>query len=361
MEPFKVGIVGCGNISDIYFKNSISYAAFDIVACADIDINRAKRKAELYHIPLALSVDELLDRPDIDLIINLTPPQSHADIIIESLLHDKHVYSEKPLAVSLDDGHKIINLAEERNLHVGAAPDTFLGAGIQTCLDVMQQGMIGTPVAGSAYMMKLGPERWHADPEFFYQEGGGPLFDMGPYYLTTLIQLLGPIRSVMAKAKIHPSERRIMKGPKEGNVIDVKTPTHYSGVLEFAKGPIVSMTMSFDVPATDMPFIEIYGSEGTLKVPDPNTFGGPVLVKKKGEEKWEEVQLTYPHTENSRGLGVVHMVDSIQKQTPFEADGQQALHVLEVMHAFHESSASGKQVLLLSADTPSSLLEWESK
>lgn len=356
MKPLNVGVVGCGHISDIYFKNSATYQTFNIVACADLDDNLAKKKADFYHIS-NISVAEMMSQSDIDLIINLTPPAAHAEVTLEALRNNKHVYSEKPLAIDLDDGYKIIALAEERKLQVGVAPDTFLGAGIQTCQDLMTQNVIGTPLAGSAFLLKLGPERWHENPEFFYQKGGGPLFDMGPYYLTALVQLLGPIRTVTAFAKTNPAERRIMTGAKKGARLNVETPTHYSGILQFEEGPIVTMTMSFDVAASDTPLIEIYGETGTLKVPDPNTFGGPVLMKKKDDDQWSEVELTHPYTNNSRGLGIADMVYAIQHQTSFKANGNQALHVLEAIHAFHESSESGKHVRLQSTKSLSTLLE----
>ena len=356
MKSLNVGVVGCGHISDIYFKNSSTYQTFNIVACADLDNNLAKKKADLYDIS-NVPVEDMMIRPDIDLIVNLTPPAAHAEVTLKGLYNNKHVYSEKPLAIDLEDGRRIISVAEERHLQVGVAPDTFLGAGIQTCQDLMAQDAIGAPLAGSAFLLKLGPERWHENPEFFYQKGGGPLFDMGPYYLTTLVQLLGPIRSVMAVAKTNPADRRIVTGPKKGTKLNVDIPTHYSGILQFEEGPIVTMTMSFDVPATDTPLIEIYGETGTLKVPDPNTFGGPVLLKKKDEEQWTEVELTHPYSQNSRGLGIADMVDAIQHQTSFKTNGRQALHVLEAMHAFHESSESGKQVRLHSLESLSTLLE----
>lgn len=356
MKPLNIGVVGCGHISDIYFKNSATHSTFNIVACADLDEKLAEKKADLYHIS-NVSVEEMMSRPDIDLIVNLTPPAAHAEVTLNALNHNKHVYSEKPLAVDLEDGRKIIELAEEKNLQVGVAPDTFLGAGIQTCQDLITKGAIGTPTAGSAFLLKLGPESWHENPEFFYQKGGGPLFDMGPYYLTTLVQLLGPIQSVMAIAKTNPAERRILTGSKKGTKLNVETPTHYSGILQFEKGPVVTMTMSFDVPATDTPLIEIYGETGTLKVPDPNTFGGPVFMKKKDDEQWTEVELTHPFSENSRGLGIAEMVDAIQHQTSFKVNGRQALHVLEAMHAFHASSESGKQIQLQSSGMLSTLLE----
>ncbi|UOQ93308.1 Gfo/Idh/MocA family oxidoreductase [Halobacillus shinanisalinarum] len=361
MEKVKVGVIGCGNISDIYFKNCSTGITIELVACSDLNKELAKHKATQYNIPLALPVNQLLTSPEIDLVINLTPPSVHAEISIQALKNDKHVYSEKPLAVNLEDGASIVKLAEEKQLLAGSAPDTFLGSGIQTCQQLIQKGEIGVPLAATAFMMKSGPEQWHTNPEFFYQVGGGPLFDMGPYYLTALIQLLGPINSVVASAKINSHERVIKTGEKQGRSINVETPTHYSGTLEFKNGPIATMSMSFDVAATDTPPMEIYGTEGTLKVPDPNTFGGPIFIKKKGEDNWREIELEYPYTENCRGLGVMDMISSIKYNTPFRANSQLAYHVLETMHAFHKSSNSGERATLQSHCKPSPLLVENSK
>ncbi|WP_431801250.1 Gfo/Idh/MocA family protein [Halobacillus andaensis] len=356
MEKVKVGVIGCGNISDIYFKNLSSFSSLEVVACADLNEKLAKDKANEHHLPESLSVNELLTHPEIELILNLTPPKVHAEISLLSLEHDKHVYSEKPLAVSKEEGQLIINLAKEKNLFVGSAPDTFLGSGIQTCLDLVQKGEIGTPVAATAIMMNGGPEQWHPNPEFFYQEGAGPLFDMGPYYLTALIQLLGPIDSVFSSSTINFPERVIKTGEKQGKVIKVETPTHFSGNLEFESGAVATMIMSFDVSVANPPSLEIYGAEGTIRVPDPNHFGGPVLLKKKDEYKWREIELQYPYTENSRGIGLLDMVSSLQHATPFRANGELAYHVLETMVAFCESSEMGERRKLESSCKPAPLL-----
>ncbi|WP_082235315.1 Gfo/Idh/MocA family protein [Halobacillus massiliensis] len=353
MNIVKVGIIGCGNISDIYFKNMAGFENLKVMACADLVKSLAEEKADLYSIPDAISVSELLSREDINLVLNLTPPKAHAEISIKALENGKHVYSEKPLAVSKEDGARIVELAKQKGLLAGSAPDTFLGAGIQTCLQLIQKGEIGRPVAASASMMGSGPEQWHPNPEFFYKEGAGPLFDMGPYYLTALVQLLGPIQHVSASASITFPERVIKTGEKKGQVIRVETPTHYTGVLEFEGGAAATMVMSFDVAVPNPPLLEIYGSEGTLKIPDPNHFGGPVLLKKKGEEAWRDVELTSPYSDNSRGIGVWDMVTAIQNQTSFRANSEIAFHVLETMHAFQESAESGQKQIIKSSCIPS--------
>lgn len=344
MKKMNVGIVGCGNISDIYMKNCTQFQNISVVACADLNEELAKEKAVKYGIPSVLPVQELLAHPEIELVINLTPPGIHAEICLKALEHGKHVYTEKPLAVALEDGEEILETAAKKGLVVGAAPDTFLGAGVQTCQSLIEQGEIGELVAATAFMMKSGPEQWHPNPDFFYQLGGGPLFDMGPYYLTTLIQLLGPIQSVAASAKISFPERTIQSGEKQGETITVNTPTHLSGTLDFEKGPIATMITSFDVWATSTPFIEIYGSEGTISVPDPNTFGGSILMKKKNQKEWQEVPLLSGYQYNSRGIGVFDMVSAILEGTPHRASGELAFHVLETMHAFQQSSLLGRHI-----------------
>ncbi|MCA0970497.1 Gfo/Idh/MocA family oxidoreductase [Halobacillus litoralis] len=357
METIKVGVVGCGNISDIYFQNLSEFDKVDVFACADLKEELALEKAERYQIPNALSVPELLEHPEIELVINLTPPKVHADLSIRALENDKHVYSEKPLAVTKEDGLRILEKANEKGRMAGSAPDTFLGGGLQTCQDLVQSGAIGDPVAATAFMMSSGPEQWHPNPDFFYQEGAGPLMDMGPYYLTALIQMLGPIEAISASASTHYPERVIQSGERKGEVIKVETPTHFSGNLTFKSGVEGVMMMSFDIAAPHPPSIVIYGTEGTLRVPDPNHFGGPIFLQRKGEVDWTEVDIRYSYVENSRGIGVLDMVTSIQEGTPFRANGQLAFHVLDAMKAFYESSDQGERVRLGSTCAPSPLLE----
>jgi predicted dehydrogenase len=342
MEKVKVGIIGCGNISPIYFKNLRNFKIIDIVACADLDLERAKQRAEEFNIPKACTVDSLLSDPEIKIVINLTVPNAHADIHLKALQAGKHTYGEKPLAVKLEDGEKIVSLAKEKGLLVGSAPDTFLGGGIQTCRKLIDEGWIGEPIAATAFMMKHGPESWHPNPEFFYQVGGGPMFDMGPYYLTTLINLVGPIRRVSGLTSISFPERTITSEVNYGKKILVETPNHIAGVFEFENGAIGTIITSFDVWGSQLPFIEIYGTKGTLVVPDPNTFNGPVYIRRHDQTGFMEVPLTHGFTENSRGIGVVDMAYSIINGRQHRANGEMAYHVLEVMHGFHISSNEGK-------------------
>ncbi|MBP1931343.1 Gfo/Idh/MocA family protein [Ammoniphilus resinae] len=345
----KVGVIGCGTISGIYFKAGQTFDILDIAACADLDVSRAKAKAAEFNIPKACSPEELLADPEIEIVINLTIPKAHAEVCLAALEAGKHVYVEKPLAVSREDGKKIIKLAKERGLLIGGAPDTFLGGGIQTCRKLIDDGWIGEPVAATAFMMNHGHERWHPDPDFYYKVGGGPMFDMGPYYLTALINLIGPIRRVTGSARITFPERTITSQPKFGQKIQVETPTHIAGIFDFAIGAIGTIITSFDVWGSQVPRIEVYGSQGTLIVPDPNTFGGPVFIRRQGSTEWSEVPLTHGFTENSRGLGVADMAHAMISGRPHRANGDLTYHVLDVMHAFLDSSRSGNHVLVESS------------
>lgn len=340
----KVGIIGTGTISGIYFKAGKTFDILDIVACADLDIGRAKAKAEEHNIAKAYTPQELLADPDIDIVINLTIPKAHAEVCLDALEAGKHVYVEKPLAVTREDGMRIKQLAKQKGLLVGGAPDTFLGGGIQTCRKLIDDGWIGEPIAATAFMMNHGHERWHPDPDFYYQIGGGPLFDMGPYYLTALINLIGPIRRVTGAARVTFPERTITSEPRHGQKIQVETPTHIAGLLDFENGAIGTIITSFDVWGSQLPRIEIYGSEGSLVVPDPNTFGGPVLVRRQGAADWSEVPLTHGFTENSRGLGVADMAHALLSSRPHRANGDLTYHVLDVMHAILDSSTAGQHV-----------------
>jgi predicted dehydrogenase len=350
MDKVRVGVVGCGKISSIYFTNCKTFAALEVVACADLNVARAQASAAEHGIPKACSVDELLSDQGIDLVINLTIPAAHAQVCIQALEAGKHVYVEKPLAVSREEGRNILAAAQRKGLLIGSAPDTFLGGGIQTCIKLIQDGWIGTPVAASAFMIGRGHEHWHPDPEFYYAPGGGPMFDMGPYYLTALVALLGPIRRVTGSAKISYPERTITSAPKFGNKIAVETPTHIAGVIDFESGPIGTVITSFDAfGGSQLPRIEIYGSEGTISVPDPNTFGGPVRVRRWDAKEFSDIPLTHGYTENSRGLGVLDMAYAIRNGRANRANGELAYHILEAMHGFHDASNEGKHYIMQSS------------
>jgi len=343
-NPVPVGVIGCGNISGIYLENAHRLDAIDVVACADLIPERAKERAVAFFVPRACTVDELLEDPSIRIVLNLTVPRAHTEVALAALQAGKSVYNEKPLTITRDDARRLLDLAAERDLCVGCAPDTFLGGSHQTTRKLIDDGAIGEPVAATAFMVCHGHESWHPDPEFYYEVGGGPLFDMGPYYLTALVNLLGPVRRVCASARASFPRRTITSELKRGKVIDVEIPTHVAGVLDFASGAVGSLIMSFDVWHSHLPLIEVHGAEGSLSVPDPNGFGGPVRLRRAADEEWAEVPPAFGHLENSRGLGVADMATALQTGEPHRANGELAYHVLDVMHALHESSESGQHV-----------------
>lgn len=348
METVRVGIVGCGNISSAYINGCRQFDFLEIAAVTDIVPEAAHAKAAEHHVPRVLTVEELLNDPDIDIVINLTVPAVHAEVSLAAIAAGKHVYSEKPLAISRADGRAILYAAAGRGVRVGCAPDTFLGGGLQTCRKLIDDGAIGEPVAATAFMMGHGPEGWHPNPAFFYQTGAGPLFDMGPYYVTALVHLLGPVQSVAAMARISFTERIATSEARRGERLPVNVPTHVAGTLAMAAGPLATMVTSFDVWGHSMPRIEIYGSEGSLSVPDPNTFGGPVRLLRAGSSAWEEVPLTHSDTVR-RGIGVADMALGIADGTPHRASGELAYHILDVMHSFYDSSDEGHHIQLLSS------------
>jgi predicted dehydrogenase len=342
--------VGCGKISDIYLTNLREFEETEVVVCADLDEERARAKAKEYGVPKAVGVAELLADPEVEVVLNLTPPQAHATVSLAALREGKHVYTEKPLAVDLEDGRRMLEEAEAGGLRIGCAPDTFLGGGLQTCRKLIDDGAIGEPVAANAAMMSHGTEGWHPDPGFFYGPGGGPMLDMGPYYLTALATLVGPIRRVWGEAKITFPERTIASEPKKGQKIKVRVPTHVAGIMDFENGAMGTIVTSFDAWGTQAPNIEVHGSEASLRVPDPNFFRGPVQIRRAGlRVPWEEVPLTHGFTKNSRGIGLRDMARALRSGEPHRASGALGYHVLETMHAFLKSAEEGRRIAVQSS------------
>lgn len=343
MNEINVGIIGCGNISGIYLKNltGIFSDVVDVYAVCDLIAENAKNAAERYGVENIMTFEEILDCKEIDLILNLTTPWSHFDISSKALKAGKHVYSEKPLALTFEEGEELVRLAEERGLHIGCAPDTFMGAGVKTAKQLIDEGEIGRPVGGNAFMMCHGHESWHPNPAFYYKQGGGPMLDMGPYYLTALYELLGPVEEVVKMNSRLANTRTVTSKERYGEIIDVEVQTHVSGLLRYANGAIVSITTSFDVWSHSMPNIELYGDKGSLKVPDPNQFSGAVKLA-VGKEPFKEIPLAEGFIENSRGAGVADMSSFILGKTKsYRARGDIALHVLEVMCALADKKDSG--------------------
>jgi predicted dehydrogenase len=272
---------------------------------------------------------------------------------MEAISAGKHVYSEKPLGATLDEGKKLVEAAAAKGVRIGGAPDTFLGAGIQTCRKAIDAGLVGKPVGASAFMVCRGHETWHPDPEFYYKHGGGPMLDMGPYYITALVNLLGGGKEICGMAKKTFPKRTITSAQRFGTVVDVDVDTYVAGIMEFANGAIGTIFTTFDAHAAQMPCIEIYGTEGTLSVPDPNTFGGPVTIFRPQAREWKEIPLMFAYAENSRGLGLADMAKAIKTGRKARAESCLTYHVLEIMEGFGESSRTRSFVKTLSnADRP---------
>ena len=348
MQPVRIGIIGVGNISGIYLKNLSEFRSTEIVAVADIDLDRAKSVAERHGIPQALSPEALIASSDVEFVLNLTIPNVHGSVALQAVRAGKHVYNEKPLSVETYEAKLLLEEASNNGVLVGCAPDTFLGGGIQTCRALIDSGAIGEPVAANAFMLCHGHETWHPSPEFYYQKGGGPMLDMGPYYITALINLLGGIRRVTGSTRISFPTRTISSQPKFGKIIDVETSTHLTGTMDFVGGVIGQITTSFDVYPDPLPNIVIYGSEGSLIVPDPNGFGGVPKIRGSKESEFQVVELTHGYSDNERGIGVADMCHVIRNGGAHRASGALAYHALEVMHAFTQSSETEKHVHLTS-------------
>jgi predicted dehydrogenase len=333
-----IGIVGAGVISKIYLKNlNTVFQNTRVIGIADIIPAAAQARAEEFGVA-ALSVDELIAHPEVEIVLNLTIPAAHAEIAAKALAAGKSAYNEKPLATERADGLQLLQQAKEAGLLVGAAPDTFLGGGLQTVRKALDDGLIGKPIGVDGHLLSRGMEAWHPNPYFFFQPGAGPLFDVGVYYITALASLLGPFKSVSAQASISFPERTIGNGPKLGEKIPVNTPTYISGAIAFENGVIGTMTASFDVFETNGSYLTIYGTEGTLRLPDPNTFGGPVLLLRAGEKEWEELPVTFDFTVDSRGLGISDFARALREGRTPRASGEMSYHVLDTMHAFLEDN-----------------------
>ena len=345
----KAGIVGCGFISDIYLQNlTTHFKTPEVVACADLDAGRARQQADKYAIQ-ALSMDELLRNPDIELIINLTTPAAHKEIILAALSHGKHVYSEKPLATSMKDAQEILALARKLNLQVGCSPDTLLGAGLQTALQAVDDGRVGKLLSATAFWSSRGHERWHPNAAFYYQYGGGPLLDMGPYYVSMLVAALGQVEEVSAMGSRAFKQRTLETGPHAGTSFDVEIDTHFSASLRMASGVIVTLILSFDIWANHLPRLEIYGTGGTLSVPDPNTFGGDVQLYTPETGEFQSLPPVSQNAGNMRGIGAMQMSRAIASGRPFLTQANLSSHVLEILLGIERSAIIGQPVKMKTA------------
>jgi len=360
MEPVRIGVVGVGNISGIYLKNLAAFDGTEVVAVADLDQNRAQAVAQERGIGKALSVEALLADPEVELVLNLTIPGAHGPVALDALQAGKHVYNEKPLSTDRNVARQVVDLAASKGLKVGCAPDTFLGSGLQTARKAIDDGLIGEVIGARGFFLARGPEPWHPNPEFFYKPGGGPMLDMGPYYITALVHLIGGIRRVSGSARASYTQRPIpltnegfysradqAQYREQGYQIEVETPTHFAAVFDFDNGAIGDFSTSFDVyHVWSQQPITIYGSEGTMRVPDPNTFGGDVDVIRHDESEWRTLDPIHAFRDNSRGLGVLDMARAIRQGGDFRASGALAYHVLDTMLAVEESSNQNRHILL---------------
>lgn len=350
MEKMRIGIMGCGKISDIYITNFMGMHSdvVELVAISSRHIERTRACAEKHGIPYAMEPDEFYASEEFDILVNLTVPKAHYEVNKRGLEAGKHVYTEKPLALNYEQGLELIALAKEKNLYLGGAPDTFFGAGVQTARHAIDSGEIGQPVSFTAFMMCHGWEIFHPNPDFYYAKGGGPMHDMGPYYLTALVNLLGPVEAVCAMDANPIPHREVVIGPRAGETLPIEVPTHVVGTVKFKNGAIGSIITTFDVWPIDLPYITVFGTKGTLVAPNPDLFSGPVQILDGESGAWHEVQFVNAYLQNSRGIGVRDMCLAIREKRPQRANANLMNHVLEVMDAFHKSSVSGKEIKIQS-------------
>jgi predicted dehydrogenase len=333
VTALRIGVVGAGQISGAYLSTLRRLSNVEVVAVCDLDEARARTAAAAAPGARPLAVAELLAADDVDLVLNLTIPAAHAEVAHTAIAAGKHVYGEKPLAVTTGQAREVLAAAGRAGVRVGCAPDTVLGTEVQTARACLDAGEIGTPIAATAFMVTPGHERWHPAPEFYYLPGGGPLFDMGPYYLTALVTLLGPVRRVVGMAATPRATRTIGSGPRAGAEIDVAVASHVTGVLEHASGALSTLMMSFDVWAGRLPYIEVYGTGGSLSVPDPNGFGGTVQIFTAGAKDWAPAPEAGGYRGAARGYGVSDLASALTSGTAHRANGEIAYHVLDVMEA----------------------------
>ncbi len=365
-HSLRIGVIGTGRIADVYFRNLANLDGLTLAACGSLDRAASQAKAAHHGIPSVLAPDAILTDPDIDVILNLTIPRAHAPITLAALASGKHVYSEKPFVTDPADGHRILALADQKDLMVGTAPDTFLGGRWQTARQMIDQGRIGTPIGAAAFVPTHGVERHHPNPDFYYARGGGPLLDLGPYYLAVLVFLLGPIERVMGMTHRPQSVRTIENGPRHGETLPVEVDTHCLGLLAFASGAIGHLMTSFDVWDSETPRLEIYGTDGTLCIPDPdpcdgaNIFHGPVWTRTRAQSRWT----TRPRPNapanwsvaanpfglnfDARGAGVADLTDAIRTCRPPRASARFGLHLAEVMAGLDTSARLGNSITITS-------------
>ena len=342
-----VGFIGAGVISAQYLENLTTFPDVEVRFIADIDLARAEAQAEKFGVPGFGSVEELLQDDEIEIVVNLTIPKAHVDVALQAVAAGKHVWTEKPFALDRTSGQKLLDAAHAAGLRVATAPDTFLGAGLQSARRLVESGRIGTPLTALTLLQSPGPEGWHPNPDFLFQEGAGPLFDIGPYYLTALVQLFGPVARVSAVSSKAKPVRVIGSGPRAGESFDVTVPTYVAALYEFESGQSAQSAFSFDSKLRRTQF-EVAGVDGTLVVPDPNTFDGDLTVW--GVDDEPEV-IASVGTTTTRGTGVLELARAIRLGVPERASGEQAFHILDIMVSTIEAAESGQPVAVASTVT----------
>ena len=339
--PLRVGVVGAGKISGQYLDTLARTPGLRLTAVTDLDPARAAQAVAGTGAVVAANIAGLVARDDVDAVLNLTVPAVHAEVALAAIAAGKHVYGEKPLAATREDAAAVLAAARAAGVRVGCAPDTVLGTGTQTARKAVDDGLIGSPVAATAFMTTAGHERWHPDPEFYYRPGGGPLLDMGPYYLSALVHLLGPVTAVTGAASARRAERVIGSGPRAGQRFPVEVATHVTGILRHAGGALSTLVMSFDVHAARLPRIEVYGTAGSLSVPDPNGFDGPVEWHPADSARWEPLPVSAGYPGAGRGTGLADLADALAAGRPHRASAELAAHVLEVMLGLLDAAHQG--------------------
>jgi predicted dehydrogenase len=354
----RIGILGCGHVSDQYFHGIRQWDFLEVTACADLDPVRAREKAAQHEVR-ATSPEELLADDEIDLVVNLTPPLAHAETSLRIIDAGKHVWSEKPLAAELESACAVVDAAAAAGVRVGCAPDTFLGGSIQTSVKLVDDGWIGRPLSAVAFVSEPGYEHFHPEVESFYARGAGPVLDLGPYYLTALVAMLGPVSRVTAFAGTGFAERTVRIGPRRGSRIAVEVPTHVTGALEFGAGVLATVLMSWDIWTTNLPYLELYGDAGSLSVPNPDEFHGEPRLRRAGAEElvqpppppgtlpWFPVPL-FGRGDVGRGIGIAELATAIAEDRPHRATGELAYHVLEVLSGLQRSAVERRDVTIAS-------------
>lgn len=342
-RPLRVGVVGCGIIAKRYVADSGAFPSWTPVACTDLDVAAAGAFADEFALR-AETFDELIADPEVDLVLNLTPPRAHAPLVTAALEAGKHAYTEKPLGATVVEGRSLVALAKRRDLRLGCAPDTFLGSVYEAGRRMIEDGAIGTPLGANATMLVGGPDTWHPNAEMFYGPGGGPVLDIAPYYLTALVSLLGPFAAVAGFASVPTPERVLGAGPRAGQTVTVEVPTHVSATLRHERGALTTLTVSFEARDQYLSGLEVYGTEGSLLFPDANAFGGELLLRRNRAEELVEVESL--GDQEARGLGIEELAVALREGRPHRASGELALHVLETAEAIVDAAERAETIAL---------------